>query len=201
MGKIVISTNATLDGVVQDPDGQEGFALGGWFNQFGGNDLEAWARLATDEAQRAEALLLGRRSGDAWFGARWASRSGGVGGPVEQPAQASRRVLDPRSPRLGSARRSSRATPALKEVSKLKQTVVRERRHSRLRQLSAFRAPPSSSSTIWLTSCGSSSSPWCSAPATRLFAETSRRKPLRLMGARTVGESLLFLSYQPVRDP
>ena len=31
MGKIVISTNATLDGVIQDPDGGEGFALGSWF--------------------------------------------------------------------------------------------------------------------------------------------------------------------------
>ena len=44
MGKIVISTNVSLDGVVQDPDGEEGFALGGWFGQFGGEDLEAWAQ-------------------------------------------------------------------------------------------------------------------------------------------------------------
>ena len=29
MAKIVISTNASLDGVVQDPDGEEGFRLGG----------------------------------------------------------------------------------------------------------------------------------------------------------------------------
>ena len=41
MGKIVISTNVSLDGVVQDPDGKEGFRLGGWFGQFGGKDLEA----------------------------------------------------------------------------------------------------------------------------------------------------------------
>ena len=41
MGKIVISTNISLDGVVQDPDGKEGFRLGGWFGQFGGDDLEA----------------------------------------------------------------------------------------------------------------------------------------------------------------
>ena len=45
MGKIVISTNVSLDGVVQDPDGQEGFKLGGWFNEFGGKDLEDWAKL------------------------------------------------------------------------------------------------------------------------------------------------------------
>ena len=75
MGKIVITTNASLDGVVQDPDGREGFRLGGWFGQFGGNDLEEWAELETDEALGAEALLPGRRS-DEWFVSRWASRSG-----------------------------------------------------------------------------------------------------------------------------
>ena len=75
MGKIVITTNTSLDGVVQDPDGEEGFRLGGWFDQFGGKDLEQWAKVETDEALRAEALLLGRRS-DEWFGTRWASRTG-----------------------------------------------------------------------------------------------------------------------------
>jgi dihydrofolate reductase len=75
MGKIVITTNVSLDGVVQDPDGQEGFRLGGWFGQFGGKDLDEWAKVETDEALGAEALLLGRRS-DEWFASRWASRSG-----------------------------------------------------------------------------------------------------------------------------
>ena len=75
MGRIVISTNVSLDGVVQDPDGKEGFRHGGWFGQFGGDDLEEWAKIMLVEAQRAEALLLGRRS-DEWFAARWASRSG-----------------------------------------------------------------------------------------------------------------------------
>ena len=45
MGKIVISTNVSLDGVVQDPDGEEGFRLGGWFAQFGGKDLEPWGKV------------------------------------------------------------------------------------------------------------------------------------------------------------
>ena len=76
MGKIVITTNISLDGVVEDPDGQEGFTLGGWFGQFGGKDLEAWAKVETEEALGAEALLLGRRS-DEWFATRWRSRSGG----------------------------------------------------------------------------------------------------------------------------
>ena len=75
MGKIVISENVSLDGVVQDPTGEEGFRLGGWFGQFGGKDLEQWATVELDEALRAEALLLGRRS-DEWFATRWASRDG-----------------------------------------------------------------------------------------------------------------------------
>src|SRR5881628_2076465 len=77
MGKIVISgpQNITLDGVVQDPDGGEGFRLGGWFGQFGGKDLEEWAKIELDEARGTEALLLGRRS-DEWFAERWSSRSG-----------------------------------------------------------------------------------------------------------------------------
>ena len=30
MGKIVVSENVSLDGVVQDPAGDEGFRAGGW---------------------------------------------------------------------------------------------------------------------------------------------------------------------------
>src|ERR1019366_3987486 len=75
MGKIVISTNISLDGVVQDPDGGEDFRLGGWTGKFGGKDLEAWGKVGFQEALSAEALLLGRRS-DEWFADRWLSRSG-----------------------------------------------------------------------------------------------------------------------------
>ena len=103
MGKIVISTNVSLDGVVQDPDGEEGFRLGGWFGQFGGKDLEAWAKVVFDEALGTEALLLGRRS-DEWFADAVAVPHGRVGGPAEQPAQV-RRVLDPRRRRAGATRR------------------------------------------------------------------------------------------------
>jgi dihydrofolate reductase len=77
MGKIVVSgpQNVSLDGVVQDPDGEEGFSRGGWFLQFGGKDLEAWNKVALDEALRAQAWLLGRRSYE-FFGARWRPRNG-----------------------------------------------------------------------------------------------------------------------------
>ena len=64
MGKIVISTNVSLDGVVQDPDGKEGFRLGGWFGQFGGKDLEEWAKVSLEEALDTEAQRLFGESGD-----------------------------------------------------------------------------------------------------------------------------------------
>ena len=68
MGRIVISENVTLDGVVQDPTGEEGFRYGGWFVDVGKNDLEAFFKVALEEALRAEALLMGRRTFEIFAG-------------------------------------------------------------------------------------------------------------------------------------
>jgi dihydrofolate reductase len=73
MAKIVISDNITLDGVVQDPAGDEGFKHGGWVGLI--KDRPQLNKLALDEAMAAQALLLGRRSYE-WLAARWPSRSG-----------------------------------------------------------------------------------------------------------------------------
>jgi dihydrofolate reductase len=73
MGKLIISSNASLDGVVQDPAGDEGFEHGGWVGRIAA--LPDVAKVALDEALGAEALLLGRRSYE-WFAGRWPSRSG-----------------------------------------------------------------------------------------------------------------------------
>ncbi len=62
MGKIIISENVTLDGVVQDPAGDEGFRHGGWVGRIGGRGREEAAKVALDEALGTEAMLLGRRS-------------------------------------------------------------------------------------------------------------------------------------------
>lgn len=70
MGKIIISENVTLDGVTQDPTGDEGFRHGGWFADVIATEREAWAAVEFAEAQAASALLMGRRT-DEYFGARW----------------------------------------------------------------------------------------------------------------------------------
>jgi len=75
MGRIVVSENVTLDGVIQDPTGHEDFRFGGWSDRISAADREAWAKVEFDEAMAAEALLFGRRSYE-WFGSRWISRTG-----------------------------------------------------------------------------------------------------------------------------
>src|SRR3954447_16033225 len=75
MGQIVVSENVTLDGVFQDPTGDDGFKLGGWFEQISDQDRVAWAQIEFDEARTSSAMLLGRRSYQ-WFAERWATRSG-----------------------------------------------------------------------------------------------------------------------------
>jgi hypothetical protein len=67
MGKIVVTENVTLDGVIQDPAGDEGFRVGGWVGLIGNSPQ--LSKLALDEALGARAFLLGRRSYE-WFAER-----------------------------------------------------------------------------------------------------------------------------------
>ena len=57
MGKIIVSDNMSLDGVIQDPAGDEGFDRGGWVGLI--KDRPDLARLALDEALGSEAMLMG----------------------------------------------------------------------------------------------------------------------------------------------
>ena len=75
MGTIVVSDNLSLDGVIQDPVGDEGFARGGWVGLI--QDRPELAKLTFDETMTADAMLMGRRTYE-WFAARWPSRTGGL---------------------------------------------------------------------------------------------------------------------------
>jgi dihydrofolate reductase len=191
MGKVVITTNTSLDGVVQDPDGEEGFRLGGWFNQFGGEDLGAWARLLTDETLGAEALLLGRRS-DEWFAARWAARTGAwadklnsmpkyvVSSTLHEPKWANSTVLK---------------GDVVDEVSKLKQELAGEILVYASYQLGRGLIEHDLVDELRLVVF-----PVVLGDGDRLFGPVGGQKALRLTGARTIGSGLAFLTYQAVRD-
>src|SRR5947207_14375110 len=75
MGKIVISENVSLDGVVQDAAGVEGFGRGGWVGRLGSRGREEAARVLLEEHLGAEALLEGRRTYE-FLAALWPSRRG-----------------------------------------------------------------------------------------------------------------------------
>ena len=73
VGRIVVTENISLDGVIRDPAGDEGFERGGWVGAI--RDRPELARQALDEARQADAMLLGRRTYE-WFAARWPTRIG-----------------------------------------------------------------------------------------------------------------------------
>lgn len=73
MGKIVVSEFISLDGVVEDPGGAEGFDRGGWAFKFARGPEGDKFKL--DEVMASEALLLGQVTYEG-FAAAWPSRSG-----------------------------------------------------------------------------------------------------------------------------
>jgi dihydrofolate reductase len=76
MGRIVVSEFVSLDGVMQDPGGAEGFEHGGWAFKFErGADGD---RYKLDELTDAEAMLLGRVTYEG-FAKAWPSITDEVG--------------------------------------------------------------------------------------------------------------------------
>jgi dihydrofolate reductase len=191
MGKIVISTNVSLDGVVQDPDGKEGFSRGGWFNQYGGKDLEEWAKIAYAEALDSAALLLGRRS-DEWFAARWASRSGEWADRLNSLPKyvVSSTIQDPKWTNVTVLKGS-----VVDEVTRLKQEldgdIVVYASYQLGRTLIEHDLVDELRLFVFPVAVGSGE---------RLFGQTSGTKPFRLTGSRTIGDGLVFLTYEIVRD-
>jgi dihydrofolate reductase len=190
MGKIVISTNVSLDGVVQDPDGKEGFSRGGWFNQHGDKDLEEWAKLATKEAFGTVALLLGRRS-DEWFATRWASRTGEWADRLNSLPKyvVSATLHDPKWTNATVLKGD-----VIDEVTRLKQEldgdIVVYASYQLARTLIEHDLVDELRLFVFPVVVGAGE---------HLLGETGGEKPFRLAGSRTVGSGLVFLTYEIVR--
>ena len=189
MGKIVISgpQNISLDGVVQDPTGEEGFRLGGWFVQFGGKDLEEWNKVALDEALRAEAWLLGRRSYE-FFGARWRPRSGELADRLNSmPKYVVSATLEEPDWNNSTVIKGDVVT----EVSKLKQELDGEIVVPASYQLGRTLIDHDLADELRLVVF-----PVVLGAGERFFGQTSDKKPLRLVGTQTVEGGVTFLAYQ-----
>jgi dihydrofolate reductase len=190
MGKIVVATNISLDGVVQDPDGQEGFSQGGWFGRFGAGDLEAWAEVETREARQAAAILLGRRS-DEWFATRWLDRTGEW---ADQLNGLPKFVVSSTLARPKWSNATVLRGDLVTEVRRLKQEIdgdVLVYASGRLvRALIEHGLVDEFRLVVFPVVLGAGE---------HLFGECGGETPLRLVRAETIGEGLPLLTYEVVR--
>ena len=192
MGKIIISENVSLDGVIQDPAGDEGFQRGGWVGRVGDRGREAAAQVLLEEALGTEAMLLGRRSYE-FLAARWPSRTGELADRLNSKPKyvVSSTLQDP----------IWNNTTVLKgnvvnEVSKLKQQlagdIVVPASFQLVRPLIEHDLADELRLMIYPVVLGAGE---------RLFGETSDNKPLRLISTRTVGTTSPTSPTSPSETP
>ena len=193
MGKIVMSgpQNVSLDGVVQDPDGKEGFERGGWFVQFGGKDLEEWNKVALDDALGAEAWLLGRRSYE-FFGARWRPRTGELADRLNSmPKYVVSSSLEHPDWNNSTVLQGDLVTAVTKLKQELHGEIVVPASYQLGRTLIEHDLVDELRLVVFPVVLGAGE---------RLFGENSGTKPMRLARNKTIGDGLVYLTYEFVRD-
>jgi dihydrofolate reductase len=190
MGRIIVSENVTLDGVIQDPSGDEGFRHGGWVGRVGDGGRNETAKVVLDEALGTEAMLLGRRSYE-FLAARWPSRTGAladrlnskpkyvVSSTLENPDWNNTTVL--KGDVVSAVSKLNEAVAGDIGVAASIQLVRTLIEHDLVDELRLM---------IYPVILGGGE---------RLFGETSDKKPLRLVDSRTV-DDLAYLTFQPARD-
>jgi dihydrofolate reductase len=189
MGKIVMSEFVTLDGVIQDPAGNEGFRHGGWVGRVGGR--EETDKVLLDQALGADALLLGRRSYE-FLAALWPSRSGELADRLNSLPKyvVSSTLEDPDWNNSTVLKRE-----VVKEVSKLKHELNGE-----INVIASFQLGRTLIEDDLLDELRLMVFPVVLGAGQRLFAETSDKKSMRLLDTRTVGDGVAYLTYELVRE-
>ena len=186
MGRIIVSENVTLDGVIQDPAGDEGFRGGGWVGLI--SNSPRLGQLALDEALGQEAFLLGRRTYE-WLAARWQPRSGEladrlnslpkyvVSSTLQDPAWNNTTVL---------------TDDVLTEVSALKQQIDGD-----IVIAGSFQLVHALIEHDLVDELRLKVFPVVLGAGERLFGQTSDKKPMRLAGTQTLEGGIAYLTYQP----
>ena len=191
MGRIIISANVSLDGVVQDPTGEEGFRHGGWFLQIGPQDREAWAKVVLDEQLGSRAILLGRRSYE-YFAARWPSREGALADSLNSMPKyvVSSTLQDPEW-----ANSTVLAGDAVKAVGRLKQELDGD-----ILCYASFQLGRTLMGHDLVDEVRLLIYPVVLGDGERLFGQASGKQPMRLLRTSTVGDGLALLTYEVARD-
>jgi dihydrofolate reductase len=196
MGTIVVFENVSVDGITQDATGEEGFNSVDWRAGLDPTDREEWAKRLLDDALRAEALLLGRRSYE-FFAARYPYRTGEMADRMNGLPKyvVSATLSDP-----GWNNSTVLNGDVLDEVAKLKHTV-----HGEIRVYASSQLVRTLIEHDLVDELRLAVFPLMMGAGKGLFDQTSkpkplRPKPLRLIDAQTVGDSLTYLTYRYIRD-
>ncbi|OBA76606.1 deaminase [Mycobacterium sp. 1554424.7] len=187
MGRIIVSENVTLDGVVQDPTGDEGFRYGGWFGRVGDKDRVEWAKVELEEALGAEALLLGRRTYQ-FFAARWPSRSGQWADRLNCIPKyvVSATLRDP-----GWKNSTVLSGDVVHAVSTLRRTIDGD-----IVVYASFQLVRTLVTHDLVDELRLMVYPFVLGAGERLFGESGRERRVRLVDTRTVGDGLAMLTYR-----
>jgi dihydrofolate reductase len=199
MGRIVVTELVSMDGVSDDPAGIEGFRRGGWASELDSEGERVFLRgeegeeLIVAEARESAALLLGRKTYEG-FAVVWPQQAGRpladilnrmpkyvVSSTLEDAGWENSTVLSGElTEEIARLKREIDGEILVYGSTQLAQTLIE---HGLVDQLRLLVHPV-------VVGAGR-----------RLFGETSDRKPLRLMDTRTVGDGVVILDYEPVREP
>jgi dihydrofolate reductase len=193
MGSIVVFENVSLDGVIQDPTGEEGFSPYDWRAGLTPTDRQNWGKLLLDDMLEAQVLLLGRGSYD-FFAARYPYRVGEMADRMNSLRKyvVSGTLTDP-----GWNNSTVLGTDTVDEVSKLKHAVNGEIRVYASSQLVHTLIEHDLVDELRLMIF-----PLVMGAGNRLFDHSTNPKPsptpLRLVDTRTIGDRLAYLTYRRI---
>jgi dihydrofolate reductase len=189
VGQIVVSENVSLDGVVEDPAGDEGFERGGWVGLI--KNRPELNQLALDEALGARAFLLGRRSYE-WFAARWPARSGELADRLNSmPKYVVSSTLEDLDWNNATVLRGV----VVDEVSRLRQELDGEIVVSASFQLAGALLEHDLVDELRLKI-----HPVVLGDGKRLFSETGDKKPLRLLNSKIIDGEVAYVTYEVVHE-
>jgi dihydrofolate reductase len=186
VGRIVVTEFVSLDGVMEDPGGAEGFRHGGWSFAFSRGDEGDKFKL--DEAFSSEALLLGRVTYEG-FAEAWPSREGEfadkfntmpkyvVSSTLGEPEWNNSTVLrGDVVEEVAKLRQEQDGDIVVHGSARLVQTLVEHDLVDEFRLM------------VFPVVLGSGK---------RLFGELSDKKALRLVDSKVVGDGVAILIYEP----
>jgi len=190
MGRIVVTEFVSLDGVVEDPGGAEGYKYGGWSFEFSRG--EEGDKFKLDEALDAAALLLGRVTYEG-FAEAWPTRTGEFADKFNNMPKyvVSSTLKDPEwnnstviagGDLVQAVSNLKRAVDGHIVVHGSAQLVQALLEHDLVDELRLM---------VFPVVLGSGK---------RLFAETTDKKPMRLTESKTAGDGVAILVHEPVRE-